>query len=260
MAKVKTAKKQWYSILAPKLFRNVVLGETLVYDPQKMVGKGITQNLMNLANDVKRQNINVNFKIVNVENGKAHTNMIGYNMVQSSVKRLVRRNITKIDMSFSCTTSDKKNIRLKPILITRSAINGSISAKIRKNAEEFLTKSIGSMSYDEFTNDLISHNLQSALKAHLKKVYPLRICEIRSMSIENLEKNVAEESKKPKKKAEQEKKAETPKEEPKKIEEKSKEAKPETKEEKTEEKPKAEEKVPSTKEQNTKEQKAEEKK
>ena len=98
MVKVKTVKKQWYSIIAPKLFNNVVLGETLVYEPEKMVGKCLKQNLMNLTNDIKRQNINVNFEIVNVENGKAHTEIIGYNMVTSSVKRFVRRNVEKIDM------------------------------------------------------------------------------------------------------------------------------------------------------------------
>jgi len=253
MAKVKTLKKQWYPIIAPKLFRNAVLGETLVYDPERMIGKPITQNLMNLTSDVKRQNININFEIVEVKDDKAYTNIVGYNMVQSSVKRLVRRDINKIDMSFKCSTSDKKTICIKPILITRAATSGSIAAKIRKNAQEFLTRQIGSISYDAFTNDLISHKLQSTLKAHLKKVYPLRICEIRSMHIARLEKNVEEESKKPKakKQIKQEKKVEeVAKEEPKKVVEKPKEAKAEEKALKEEPKKTVEkkeaEKVPST--------------
>ena len=56
MAKAKVIKKEWYPILAPKIFQNTVLGETYVYEPEQMVGKGITKNLMNLTNDVKRQN------------------------------------------------------------------------------------------------------------------------------------------------------------------------------------------------------------
>ena len=190
MAKAKVAKKEWYPIIAPKIFRNIVLGETIVYEPEKMVGKGISQNLMSLTNDVKRQNININFEVVNVENGKGFTNIVGYNMVKSSVKRMVRRNISKIDMSFVCSTSDKKNVRIKPLLITRLATNGSVVAKIRKNAQDFLTKYIGSISYDNFTNDLISHKLQNYLRAHLKKVYPLRVCEIRSMQISRMERGV----------------------------------------------------------------------
>ena len=38
MAKAKLLKKKWHFIVAPKLFRNVVLGETLVYEPEQMMG------------------------------------------------------------------------------------------------------------------------------------------------------------------------------------------------------------------------------
>jgi len=208
MAKAKVLKKQWYPIVAPKLFRNAILGETLVYDPQQMIGKGVRQNLTNLISDVKRQNVNVIFEVVNVENDKAYTNFVGYAMVQSSVKRMVRRNINKIDMSFSCTTSDKKNIRIKPLIITRMATSGSVAAKIRKNAHEFLTKYIANISFDNFTNDLISHKMQDALRYHLKKVYPVRVCEIRSMQVEKLHKPEAEKAKTVKKELKSEKTAE----------------------------------------------------
>ena len=183
MAKTKVAKKLWHPIVAPKIFRNIALGETIVYDPEKIVGKKLSQNLMTLTNDVKRQNIKINFEVTKVEDNKAHTEIIGYDMVQSSVKRLVRRDINKIDMSFTCTTSDKKTIRIKPILITRSATSNSVVTKIRKNAQEYLVNHISKMSYDNFTNDLIGHKLQSGLKVILNKIHPLRICEIRSMHI-----------------------------------------------------------------------------
>ena len=61
-----------------------------------MVGKSITQSLMNLTRDVKRQNININFKVVGVQNGKGVTYVIGYYMAQSAIKRLIRRNIKKL--------------------------------------------------------------------------------------------------------------------------------------------------------------------
>ena len=217
MAKTKVAKKKWYPIVAPKIFRNVILGETIVYEPEKMVGKGLSQNLMILTNDVKRQNINISFEIVKVVNDKAFTEISGYNMVQSSVKRLVRRNINKMDLSFTCTTSDKKIVRIKPLLITRSATSNSVATKIRKNAQEFLTKYIASMTYDNLTNDMINHQLQSTLKANLNKVHPLRICEIRSMHIVKLQSPEAKEKVTKKKEVKQESKKEA------KVEEKKEE-------------------------------------
>jgi len=154
-----------------------------VYEPEKIMGKSMMQNLMNLTKDVKRQNIKIKFEVIDVQNGKAFTKIIGYQMVASSIRRMVRRNIEKIDMSFLCSTADKKNLRLKPLLITRSATSGSVAARLRKEAQEFLTKYIEGVSYDNFINDLISHKLQSSLRNHLKKVYPLRLCEIRSMEV-----------------------------------------------------------------------------
>jgi len=183
MAKAKIAKKEWYPILAPNMFKNTLLGETLVYGPEQIMGKSLTQNLMALTNDVKKQGINVSFEVVNVEKNTAHTDITGYKMVLSSIRRLVRRNVGKIDMSFACTTSDGKNLRLKPLIITRMDIVSSIATKIRKNAQDYIVKHVSSSTYENFTNDLVSHKLQEDLKKVLSKVYPLRICEIRSMEV-----------------------------------------------------------------------------
>ena len=190
MAKAKLIKKAWYPILAPKIFHNTLLGETYVYEPEQMVGKSITQSLMNLTRDVKRQNININFKVVGVQNGKGVTDVIGYYMAQSSIKRMIRRNIEKIVMSFPCKTSDNKNLLLKPLMITRSATTNSVATKMRKNAQEFLVKYISNITYDNFVNDLVNHNLQNSLRKVLNKIYPLRICEIKTMELVNVNKNV----------------------------------------------------------------------
>lgn len=202
MAKAKVLKKQWYPILAPKIFGSTVLGETYVYEPEQMLGKTITKNLMNLTNDVKRQNINLNFEVVNVQNGKAFTDVVGYYMVQSSVRRLVRRNIEKVNTSFLCKTSDNKNLQIKPLLITRSSTKGSVGAKLRKNAQDFLVKYIGAISYDNLINDLVNHKIQNSLRKESNKIYPLRVCEIRSMEIVDLEKKKQVKAKKTEKKAE----------------------------------------------------------
>jgi len=193
MAKSKTAKKQWCAILAPKMFRGVPLGETLVFEQEDMIGKKINQNLMTLTNDAKRQNIKINFEITSVKDGKALTDIIGYEMVKASVKRFARKNIDKIDLSFVCITSDKKAIRIKPIIITRSPISSAVGTKIRKNAEIFLKKYVGNITYDNFTNDLINHKMQSILKSNLNKVHPLRVCEIRAMHITKMPKSMSQE-------------------------------------------------------------------
>lgn len=186
VAKIK--KKQWYSILAPKQFENAVIGETLVYEPGAMLGKTLSHSLMNLTNDMKRQNVNIRFKVVEVEGDKAKTSIIGYQIVPSSVKRFVRRASEKMDISFTCETADNVFLRINPLVITKSDIKGSIAAKMRGSAVIFLVKAIKKMAYDEFINDLISHKIQGAMRETLNKIYPLRVCEIRYAGIEAREK------------------------------------------------------------------------
>lgn len=209
MPKPKVIRKEWYPILAPKIFQNAVLGETPIYEPDKMVGKSMTKNLMELTNDVKRQNINVKFKVSSVQNGKAFTDIVGYYMVQSSIRRLIRKNIEKIIMSFPCKTLDNKNLLIKPLLITRAATTGSVVTKMRRNAQDFLVKYIGAMSYDNLVNDLVNHKLQSSLKKELNRIYPLRVCELKSMEIVDLEKKKEANEAKAGKKEKQAKKVES---------------------------------------------------
>ena len=184
----KLKKKQWYPIVAPKQFDNVVIGETLVYEPNAMLGKTLSHSLMNLTNDVKRQNTSIHFKVVEIEGNQAKTSIIGYEIIPSSVKRFVRRSSEKIDLSFNCETSDNIFLRVKPLVITKNDIKGSVAAKLRNNIVAFLIKTIKKMTYEEFINDLIFHKIQAMMRETMTKIYPLKVCEIRYAGIEAREK------------------------------------------------------------------------
>ena len=185
----KLKKKQWYPINAPNQFNNIVLGETLVYEPKSMLGKTLSHSLMNLKNDVKKQNVNIHFKVVGIDGDRAITSITGYQITHSSVKRFVRRNSEKMDISFACETADNFLLRVKPLILTKSEVKGSVAAKLRNSVVTFVTKTIKNMSYDEIISDLISHKLQDMIKANLNKIYPLKVCEIRYLGIEARDKH-----------------------------------------------------------------------
>jgi len=188
----KLKKKQWYNILAPKQFENAVIGETLVYEPSAMLGKTLSHSLMNLTNDSKRQNINIHFKVVEIEGDKAKTSIVGYQIIPSSVKRFMRRNSEKMDLSFACETADNVLLRVKPLIITKADVKGSVAAKLRNSIVAFLVKEIKKMKYDELVNDLILHKVQDTMRQNFNKIYPLKVCEIRYMGIEPSEKKSEE--------------------------------------------------------------------
>lgn len=181
---LKWKKKKWYKIMAPKSFREVVLGESLVIDPTVLVGRTISANLMNITGNVRKQNINVKFEIASIENDKAITTPLSYDTVSSSIKRLVRRKRDKIDMSPVFKSSDDIKFRIKPFIITRSNCANSIHTQMRKLVLLELHNYAEKNTFEQIMLDTLSGKVQNELKNKIKKIYPIRNFEIRAMTVE----------------------------------------------------------------------------
>jgi small subunit ribosomal protein S3Ae len=226
-------KKRWFELIAPKMFKNQTLGETLVAEPSKMMKKPIKVSMMSLTGDMKKQHINIKFEVYNISENKAYTKVVGYEFGPASIKRLVRRRRKRVDDSYICNTKDNIKVRIKPFFVTRAETNKSVMTSMRKLSKAFIEKFAAERKCDDLIYDIIDYRLQRELRKVLAKIYPLRTCEIRNFSIVK-QKKFGEEVELPVEKVE---KTEEVKEEPKKVE-KKKEEKP------TEEKPvKKEEKV-----------------
>ena len=177
-------KKRWISIIAPKVFREIVIGESPVYDPKEMVGKKLKINLMTLIRDPKKQNINITFLINGVKGDSVVTEIHGYEMTHSSLKRMVKRRREKIDDSFVCKTKDDKIISIKPLIIPNGKINRSVATAIRNTARYNVAKILQTKVFDELISELMSGRFQVKLKEEIKKVYPPRVIEIRKVNVE----------------------------------------------------------------------------
>lgn len=175
----KKKKKIWFSILGTKHFNNTEIGETLVSEPSSLVGKNISLNLGNLTNDVKLQNVKITFKIKEVKDSKALTEIVKYEVVQTSLKRMVHKGKNKIDDSFKLKTKDNVNVKIKPFIITKASTKKSILTSLNKKTRELITDVISKTDYETLLEDLIRYKIQNILKKELKKIYPLAQLQIR---------------------------------------------------------------------------------
>ncbi|MBW2980656.1 hypothetical protein KY360_04525 [Candidatus Woesearchaeota archaeon] len=192
MAKVTKGKKQWYQIVAPAMFRNRTIGEILLLEPSPFIGKTFAVNLMNITNDIRKQNTNVFFEASGFKEGKINTKVCGYEIMPSSIKRLVRRGRNRINISFVCRTSDGVHIRVKPIAITYSKISSSVMRSLSKKIVEELTKKVRKASFETLISNLINQRLQLDWRDEFKKVHPLKFFEIRSIKIERTKRGLKE--------------------------------------------------------------------
>lgn len=195
---IKVRKKHWYTIIAPKLFNNLVIGESYVYDQRELLGRYVTVNLMNLTHDPKTQHINIGFKINELKGDKVATEIVKFSVINSAIKRLVRRGSTRIDETLICETADHKNLKVKVFLVTKVHVQSSKASKLRKLLADFAIESVKKQTYEQFTEELVAFKFKREMKAVLNKLYPLRACEIRSVTFAT-EKDVSKRRAKPKK-------------------------------------------------------------
>src|SRR3989344_1991933 len=90
-ARVSVIKKRWYAVQAPKVFNNVVFGETLAAEPESLKGRGIKTNLGTVIRSVKKQSMEVRFKITEVQGNTCSTELVSMEILPPHVKRIVKR-------------------------------------------------------------------------------------------------------------------------------------------------------------------------
>ncbi len=191
MAKAKQSvkqkkKKKWFPIIAPKIFGESVIGESYVDSSEALMGKYVTANLSTVTNDMKNQNINIRFRVTSVKEGKGYSEVVDFRLIQSFVKRLVRRGRTKVDDSFIARTKDGIRVRVKPLVITKNRCVGSIATKIRLTTRDFLKKKISEQSFVQSVQDILAGKFQKELKPLLNKIYPIKSVDVRSFGREGL--------------------------------------------------------------------------
>lgn len=179
----KWKKKTWYTIIAPKEFENKEIGETLTEKPETLKGRIITITGRELANQPKKQHIQLKFKIKDVTGSKAITEVIGHLIKDNYLKRVVRRRSSKIMSVKNYSTSDGKNFKIKVIVITEKKSSKSQKTAIRKKTEELMKKTIEHLHSNKVVDELVFGTIPNKIYPQLKKIVPIKRIEITNSSL-----------------------------------------------------------------------------
>lgn len=182
-AKLKIKKKRWFPIFAPAFLGQKEIGETYLVAAQAALGRILKMNLRDLTNSPKDQNIYLALKIKEFTNNSFSTEVISYYYIPSFVRKLVRKNASKIDDSFILKTKDEKTVRLKPLVVTVFPIKRSAKTVIHKELRKQLKEEVSKLTFDALINDLIRYRLQFDLKKRLKTC-PIREVVMRVAKLE----------------------------------------------------------------------------
>lgn len=181
--KSKVVKKKWYNIVAPKIFNESPVGEVLLPEPEKAKGRQMKASLMTVTGDPTKQNQSVNLKLTSFSDNKYFTEITGYKLLPSAVKRMVRRNREKIDDSFVVKTKEGKLARVKPMIVTRGKTTNSVLTSMRKWVRAYLAKFAAGVTFEELIREVIGKRMQADAAKVLKKFHPIGIFDVRMVTL-----------------------------------------------------------------------------
>jgi len=171
--------KEWYVILAPKIFKEKEIGETPVSDIKTLIGRKVDVHLINLIDDLSKYYIKFYFKVKEIKDDKAYTEFDGFECLRDYISRMIRYGIKRIDTIQDLTTSDKVKLRVKTIIITSKKMKKNVETNLKKFVEEKMKKNVETNKLNEFIEKIINDNFKNSMINDGGKIYPIRAFEIR---------------------------------------------------------------------------------
>jgi ribosomal protein S3AE len=147
---------------------------------------------MMLTGNIKKQDINVVFRVSAVKGDTAFTFLEKYELTPASIKRKVRRDRDRLDASFQCVTKDNKIIRLKPLVVTGVKASRLVKATLRNKVIQSIVSFVKKSDYDSLVMSIVTDKFQKELMTDISKIVPVRIATVRSMQLLGEQKESAE--------------------------------------------------------------------
>jgi len=181
--KDKWRSKEWYRILAPDMFNNTQIAETLSDETDKVIGRVTEVTMQDLTGDFSKMHIKLHFRIHEISGLDAHTRFVGHSLTSDYIRRLTRRKHSKTDGVFDVQTKDQAIIRVKPMAVTEKRIQVSQQQAIRGIMGDIIKKEAEKSMSSEFIREMLSGNISRNILKACKPIYPLKRVEIRKSEV-----------------------------------------------------------------------------
>ena len=185
VSKIKVKKKIWVPVRAPKEFGSKPLGESYLVSAEKAVGREMEVNLRDLTGEMRDQNAYVKFKITRANNNTLETQPIGFHLAASFMKRLVRKNTSRVDHVFNATTKDGKSVLIKSLMVGRYKSQHSMKTVLRHSLVKLVQEEVGKYDFSTFLQHLIGKKILPGLKRKLHKQFPMREVVLRVVKLQD---------------------------------------------------------------------------
>ncbi len=175
MAVVKGAKKKFFEVKVPLTASKVhIIG----YSAEELDGSIIK---LDLTRSLRGKSLELKARVKN-ENGSLVGTPLSLEIIPSYIRRIFRKGVDYVEDSFEAPCKDT-TLQIKPFLLTRKRVSRAIRNEIRQTARKHIEAHVKIRTAEEVLSEVTSNKIQKELSLKLKKIYPLALCEIRSIAI-----------------------------------------------------------------------------
>jgi small subunit ribosomal protein S3Ae len=175
--------KDWYTILAPKIFQEKVVGETPADDAKKVIGRTVDMPMVLLTNDMSKYYLKAKLKVVRVDGLKAYTELAGLECLRDYIARVIRHRVTRIDTVQRLETKDGKKVAVKTVVVTSRRVTRGVEKGIKKFVEDVIATTVKESSLDELVTKILKDSLKQKIMKEGSKIYPLKFFDVRKLEV-----------------------------------------------------------------------------
>jgi small subunit ribosomal protein S3Ae len=179
----KWREKVWYQILAPDYFDNKEIGITPAGDPDQLIGRTVQPTLYDLTGDFDQVHVKLKFKVLDIKGQQVITVFHGHEWGSDYLRGLVRRGTSRIDWIGPILTKDDYLMRISVIVFTMTRAKSSHEHAVRKATEKIIRTHAKKHTFDELVQKVVLGELASEVQEEVKKIIPVRKCEIRKSKV-----------------------------------------------------------------------------
>ncbi|OYT41521.1 MAG: hypothetical protein B6U78_02865 [Candidatus Aenigmarchaeota archaeon ex4484_224] len=183
MAIKRKKKKEWIPIVSPEYLGKKEIGEILVDEKEKAIGRRIILSVIDVTGDYNKYYMKIGFMVTKVQDGKALLDFDSIECLRDYIARMVLRRVTRIDAIQDLKTKDGYLLRVKSIIVVYSKITRDIQRKLRSKAEEMIKNFVENSDIGNFVNSVLNDSWKNKIIKELNKIYPVRYFEFRKIEV-----------------------------------------------------------------------------
>ncbi|MEK6890551.1 MAG: hypothetical protein AABX03_00260 [Nanoarchaeota archaeon] len=170
-----TEKKKFLPVKIPSLNKEFELyGNSISNFDNKTIKLDLTSELRGKGAELRLA--------INVKDNEAIAHPIELTLMGSYIRRMMRKGTDYVENSFEVKLKDHK-VRIKTFLITRKKVSRDVRTALRDTVKKEVIIYVEPKTFENVVLDIVNNKLQKELIVKLKKIYPLALCEIKSIAI-----------------------------------------------------------------------------